>query len=44
MAKKRGDGRERRSPAGIARERETCADDAGLCNMSAALPLSSRVE
>ena len=28
-AKKRGDGLERRSPTGIARERETCTNDAG---------------
>ena len=28
-AKKRGDGVERRSPTGIARERETCTNDAG---------------
>ena len=30
-AKKRGDGLERRSPTGIARERETCADDTAPC-------------
>ena len=30
-AKKRGDGLERRPPVGIARERETRADDAALC-------------
>ena len=30
-AKKRGDGLERRPPVGIARERETKADDAALC-------------
>ena len=30
-AKKRGDSLERRPPVGIARERETRADDAALC-------------
>ena len=31
MEQKRGDGLERRPPAGIARERETSADDAAPC-------------
>ena len=31
LAQKRGDGLERRSPAGIARERETRTRDAALC-------------
>ena len=31
IVKKRGDGLERRPPAGIARERETSADDVALC-------------
>ena len=30
---KRGDGLERRPPAGIARERETSADDTALCQL-----------
>ena len=38
MAQKRGDGLERRPPAGIARERETSADDTGPCQRECRTP------
>ena len=38
MAQKRGDGLERRPPAGITRERETSADDTGPCQRECRTP------